>query len=165
MEEKLLTIAQAAELTGVAKSTITRARARGEFPRAQQKEGTWFIPVTDLIASGRIDTVTKKAPDADGDAASTKNTHELEHALEIEHLRRVHTEELLHQAQQLIAAKTETISALQRSLETAKKPQQAVPAPENTSTTETSAEKASPRTTQRHSPIQGAINALSGLFK
>lgn len=55
---QLLTIAEAARLTGVAKPPSPRAKGRGEFPRAQQKQGTWYIPIGDLITSGRLDTIT-----------------------------------------------------------------------------------------------------------
>ena len=116
MDDRLLTIAEAAKLTGVAKSTITRARTRGEFPRAQQKDRTWYIPLNDLIASGRIDTVRKTTPDADDSAPSTEHNSELEHALELAELRAVHAEQLLHQARELLHAKDETIDALHNNL-------------------------------------------------
>ena len=59
---QLLTIAEAARLTGVAKPPSPRAKGRGEFPRAQQKQGTWYIPIGDLINSGRLDTITHTPP-------------------------------------------------------------------------------------------------------
>ena len=80
---QLLTIAEAAKLTGVAKTTITRARGRGEFPRAQQKQGTWYIPIGDLISSGRLDTITHTTPEEPASATSTQDRQNLVHALEI----------------------------------------------------------------------------------
>ena len=114
--DQLLTIAEAAKLTGVAKTTITRARTRGEFPRAQQKQGTWYIPIGDLISSGRLDTITHKAPEESTSAASTQDRQGLVHALELEKQRAHYAEQQLHQAQQLIQAKQDTIDALKTTI-------------------------------------------------
>lgn len=124
--DQLLTIAEAAKLTGVAKTTITRARGRGEFPRAQQKQGTWYIPISDLISSGRLDTITHTTPEDPTSATSTQDRQTLVHALELEKQRAHYAEQQLHQAQQLIQAKQDTINALQttiNALESAQKKQ------------------------------------------
>lgn len=114
--DQLLTIAEAAKLTGVAKSTITRARQRGEFPRAQQKQDTWYIPIGDLINSGRLDTITHKTPEEPTSATSTQDHQNLVHALELEKQRAHYAEQQLHQAQQLIQAKQDTIDALKTTI-------------------------------------------------
>lgn len=114
--DQLLTIAEAAKLTGVAKSTITRARTRGEFPRAQQKQDTWYIPIGDLISSGRLDTITHKTPEEPTSATSTQDHQNLVHALELEKQRVHYAEQQLHQAQQLIQAKQDTIDALKTTI-------------------------------------------------
>ena len=114
--DQLLTIAEAAKLTGVAKTTITRARQRGEFPRAQQKQGTWYIPIGDLINSGRLDTITHKTPEEPTGATSTQDHQNLVHALELEKQRAHYAEQQLHQAQQLIQAKQDTIDALKTTI-------------------------------------------------
>lgn len=114
--DQLLTIAEAAKLTGVAKTTITRARGRGEFPRAQQKQGTWYVPIGDLISSGRLDTITHTTPKEPASATSTQDRQNLVHALEIEKQRAHYAEQQLHQAQQLIQAKQDTIDALKTTI-------------------------------------------------
>lgn len=114
--DQLITIAEAAKLTGVAKTTITRARARGEFPRAQQKQGTWYIPIGDLITSGRLDTITHTPPEEIASATSAQDRQSLVHALEIEKQRAYYAEQQMHQAQQLIQAKQDTIDALKTTI-------------------------------------------------
>lgn len=114
--DQLITIAEAAKLTGVAKTTITRARGRGEFPRAQQKQGTWYIPIGDLITSGRLDTITHTTPETPTSAASTQDHQTLVHTLELEKQRAHYAQQQLHQAQQLIQAKQDTIDALKTTI-------------------------------------------------
>ena len=114
--DQLLTIAEAAKLTGVAKSTITRARTRGEFPRAQQRQDTWYIPIGDLINSGRLDTIRQNPPEEPTSATSTQDHQNLVHALELEKQRAHYAEQQLHQAQQLIQAKQDTIDALKTTI-------------------------------------------------
>lgn len=55
--EQWLTIREAADKAGVAKSTVTRKRSGGDFPRAQLVEGVWKIPVGDLLEAGLLDQV------------------------------------------------------------------------------------------------------------
>lgn len=114
--DQLITIAEAAKLTCVAKTTITRARQRGEFPRAQQKQGTWYIPIGDLINSGRLDTITHTDPETPTSATSAQDHQTLVHTLELEKQRAHYAEQQLHQAQQLIQAKQDTIDALKTTI-------------------------------------------------
>lgn len=69
MPDELLTLAQAAELCHLAKSTLTRRRANGDFPNAQKHDGVWHVPVYDLIAANLIDTVRRQ-----DDKEETKGT-------------------------------------------------------------------------------------------
>ena len=69
MSDELLTLAQAAELCHLAKSTMTRRRANGDFPNAQKHDGVWHVPVHDLIAANLLDTVRRQ-----GDKEETKDT-------------------------------------------------------------------------------------------
>lgn len=69
MPDELLTLAQAAELCHVAKSTMTRRRANGDFPNAQKHDGVWHVPVHDLIAANLLDTVRRQ-----DDKEETKDT-------------------------------------------------------------------------------------------
>jgi hypothetical protein len=53
MERPRLTLKQAAAACGVSLSTIRRRHERGEFPNAEKDvDGTWQIPVPDLLAAG-----------------------------------------------------------------------------------------------------------------
>lgn len=46
-------MSQAAQMAGVSVSTIKRRRVAGDFPNAVQDDnGTWLIPVEDLLAAG-----------------------------------------------------------------------------------------------------------------
>lgn len=145
--DQLLTIAEAARLTGVAKTTITRARGRGEFPRAQQKQGTWYIPIGDLVSSGRLDTITHTTPEEPASATSTQDHQILVHALELEKQRAHYSEQQLHQAQQLIQAKQDTIDALKTAIHALENPTQKNSPP--TKKTPTPSPKPSPRTPQQ----------------
>ena len=53
-------VVQAAARTGAARSTIQRHLRKGAFPNAHQlPDGTWQIPVTDLLGAGfRVDAPT-----------------------------------------------------------------------------------------------------------
>ena len=63
MEDRLFTMAQAAEVCGVAKSTIARARQAGKFPHSQQQsDGSYRIPLGDLMAAHFLDRVTGAPP-------------------------------------------------------------------------------------------------------
>lgn len=127
MNDELITMTQAAKLCGVNKSTIVRRRQRGDFPQAQQKDdGTWLIPVTDLIAAGLTDKIgqpgTTDSPNEHTSATSahtTTNTDAL-HQLKEENAR-LQAQLAMHQEmqqrdaahhQQLIEQKDATIAAL-----------------------------------------------------
>lgn len=59
MEDRLVSLAEAAAICGRAKSTLTRARTAGKFPNTQQDNtGKWLIPISDLIAARLLDHVT-----------------------------------------------------------------------------------------------------------
>lgn len=47
-----LTLTQAADACGVSRSTIKRRREAGTFPGAMQRDGSWVIPIPDLLAAG-----------------------------------------------------------------------------------------------------------------
>lgn len=152
--DQLLTIAEAAKLTGVAKTTITRARGRGEFPRAQQKQGTWYIPIGDLISSGRLDTITHTTPEETASATSTQDHQNLVHALEIEKQRAHYAEQQLHQAQQLIQAKQDTIDALKTTINALENtPHKQLTTTQETPHSEPETKPTNPPT-ESHSPLQ-----------
>lgn len=123
MEDRLFTLAEAATLCGRAKSTLTRARAAGKFPNAQQdSDGRWLIPFSDLAGAHFLDRVAPgsaedSAPSTDGEehtSAATDYAHQreidaLRHQLELAQVR-------LHQAHLLIEAKDTTISAMETAL-------------------------------------------------
>lgn len=54
--EKYVTQQEAVELAGVSYDTIRRRRGDGQFPNARRRDGdlngTWEIPLGDLVASG-----------------------------------------------------------------------------------------------------------------
>lgn len=112
-------MADAAEKTGVAKSTISRARAAGEFPNAQLKEGKqWLIPVSDLINSGRLDTVksSSEGQDSINGAPSAHEHQELLHQLELAEQRAEMLQQQVVQAQSLIEAKNEALEGYKSAL-------------------------------------------------
>jgi hypothetical protein len=81
MSDELVTLAQAAELCRLAKSTMTRRRANGDFPNAQKHDGVWHVPVYDLIAANLLDTVRRQddkeeTKDARTSAASAEDPQE-----------------------------------------------------------------------------------------
>lgn len=112
-------MAEAAEKTGVAKSTISRARAAGEFPNAQLKDGKqWLIPVSDLINSGRLDTVKSSIEgQASINGAPSAHEHqELLHQLELAEQRAEMLQQQMVQAQSLIEAKNEALEGYKSAL-------------------------------------------------
>lgn len=115
-------MAEAAEKTGVAKSTISRARAAGEFPNAQLRDGKqWSIPLTDLINSGRLDTVktgdkADRSSASDSGAMDTQTHQELLHQLELAEQRAEMLQQQVVQAQSLIEAKNEALEGYKSAL-------------------------------------------------
>lgn len=74
--EQWLTIREIADKAGLAKSTVTRRRSAGDFPRAQLVNGTWKIPLTDLLEAGILDRV--QADITDGESSETSDAVQLE---------------------------------------------------------------------------------------
>ena len=74
--EQWLTIREIADKAGLAKSTVTRRRSAGDFPRAQLVNGTWKIPLTDLLEAGILDQV--QADITDGESSETSDAVQLE---------------------------------------------------------------------------------------
>ena len=74
--EQWLTIREIADKAGLAKSTVTRRRSAGDFPRAQLVNGTWKIPLTDLLEAGILDRV--QADITDGESSATSDAAQLE---------------------------------------------------------------------------------------
>lgn len=112
-------MAEAAEKTGVAKSTISRARAAGEFPNAQLRDGKqWLIPVTDLINSGRLDTVksSSQMQDSNAGAPDVHEHQELLHKLELAEQRAEMLQQQVVHAQSLIEAKNEALEGYKSAL-------------------------------------------------
>jgi len=64
MPEQLLTRAEAAQLCGCSVATIRRRQNAGDYSGAEQIEGTWYIPVADLVAAG--DCFPTGMPDVSG---------------------------------------------------------------------------------------------------
>ena len=74
--EQWLTIREIADKAGLAKSTVTRRRSAGDFPRAQLVNGTWKIPLTDLLEAGILDRVQTDI--TDGESSETRDAAQLE---------------------------------------------------------------------------------------
>ena len=74
--EQWLTIREIADKAGLAKSTVTRRRSAGDFPRAQLVNGTWKIPLTDLLEAGILDQV--QGDSIDGESSETSESVQLE---------------------------------------------------------------------------------------
>jgi Helix-turn-helix domain len=133
-----LTIAEAARLCGVSASTIRRYLAAGRFPTARQQpspipgqRGLWRIPTQDLLAAGlrpgqahRHDQQLRNQPSSRRTAAQPGDdrVRELEHALELERIRR-------RAAEDLAAERAHTIQTLESALR-ALQAHQAAPAPD-----------------------------------
>ena len=120
-----LTIAEAAQLCGVSASTIRRHLAAGRFPTAHQQpspipgqRGLWRIPTQDLVAarlrSGQAPIPgqeLKNQPSSGRTAGQPGDdrVRELEHALELERIRR-------RAAEDLAADRAHTIQTLESAL-------------------------------------------------
>ena len=120
-----LTIAEAARLCGVSASTIRRQLAAGRFPGAHQQpssipgqRGLWHIPPQDLLAAGlrpgqaRLPDQEQEHEPSGGRTAGQPDddrVRELEHALELERIRR-------RAAEDLAAERAHTIQALEGAL-------------------------------------------------
>lgn len=149
MSDDLLTMAQAAQLCDVNKSTIVRRRQRGDFPQAQKKDdGTWVIPVADLIAAGLTDKVGQPTNIPENHTTSARDAHTPTNTDALHQLREENTrlkaqldmQQALHQRdvqhhQDMLAQKDATITALQtaiRALEAPRTKKEQTPPPEPT---------------------------------
>lgn len=114
---------QAANETGVSRSTIMRKIKAGAFPNATMIEGTWQIPVTDLGAAG-LRPGRPSPPDHEGDHDGdrdhdqdmTNQVTALTTQLAEERQRRAVAEAIAQERERTIEALTETISDYRRML-------------------------------------------------
>ncbi|HYY80440.1 MAG TPA: helix-turn-helix domain-containing protein [Actinomycetes bacterium] len=109
-----LTISEAAQQCGVSASTIRRHLAAGRFPNAQQRpspvpgqRGQWRIPADDLLRAGL--RPHRRTADHDAD----DRVRELEHALEVERIRRQAAEDLAAERAHLLQTLEHALQALQ----------------------------------------------------
>lgn len=114
---------QAADETGVSRSTIMRKIKAGSFPNAEMVEGTWRIPVTDLGAAG-LRPGRPSPPDHNGDHDGdrehvqdmTDQVTTLTAELAEERRSRTVAEAVAQERERTIEALTETISDYRRML-------------------------------------------------
>jgi len=67
--ERFVTRREAARLCGISYDSIRRRQAEGAYPHAEERDGAWVIPVSDLVAAGDLDpTAPVEAPPADRDS-------------------------------------------------------------------------------------------------
>jgi hypothetical protein len=67
--ERFVTRREAAALCGCSYDSIRRRQAEGAYPHAEERDGAWVIPVSDLVAAGDLDpTAPVEAPPADRDS-------------------------------------------------------------------------------------------------
>lgn len=69
---RYITQAEAAELAGVSKDTVIRARRAGRLPGARLVEGRWLVPAGALVAAGLQPADRQEPPDASPGAGGTK---------------------------------------------------------------------------------------------
>ena len=105
-------MAQAAEVCGVAKSTIARARQAGKFPNSQQQpDGSYRIPLGDLITARFLDRVTS-TPTSQEVHKPKDATEHLHHELaQARHELALATQRAEY-LQQILDAKEESLNAL-----------------------------------------------------
>lgn len=66
--ERFVTRREAAGICGCSYDSIRRRQADGAYPNAEERDGAWVIPVSDLVAAGDLDpTAPIEAPPADRD--------------------------------------------------------------------------------------------------
>ena len=133
-QPQTLTVAEAAQLSGVSTSTIRRYLRGGRFPGARQnpspvpgQPGHWRIPTDDLLQAG----LDRRQPTPSGHAAQHQapgdwagawadmdRVQALEHALELERTR-LELERTRRQAAEVLAAeRARTILTLEAALRT-----------------------------------------------
>lgn len=105
-------MAQAAEVCGVNKSTIARARQAGKFPNSQQQpDGSYRIPLSDLAAAHFLDRVHGATTSQEAHKPEDATEH-LHHELaQARHELALATQHA-HHLQQLLDAKEESLQAL-----------------------------------------------------
>lgn len=78
---KFYTLQDAADLCGKSHDTIKRRRNAGAFPNARQRpgdrNGTWEIPLQDLVAAGLYELAPGGAADADESIRQVRDDREL----------------------------------------------------------------------------------------
>lgn len=72
--ERFVTRREAARLCGISYDSIRRRQAEGAYPHAEERDGAWVIPISDLVVAGDLDpTAPVEAPpavrDTSGDEA------------------------------------------------------------------------------------------------
>ncbi|MDO4929099.1 MAG: helix-turn-helix domain-containing protein [Corynebacterium sp.] len=126
MEEIFFTLNQAANQANVSKSTISRAINNGKLPNTQQQpDGSYRIPLSDLVAAGYLDTVrpAKNNEREHEGVSSVPGEHiELRHKLELVEQQLKAKEEQLQQLERLIATQERTLNALENSLKALEAP-------------------------------------------
>jgi multidrug efflux pump subunit AcrA (membrane-fusion protein) len=80
-DDTLLTLSEAAEQCGVARSTIRRALDQDRFPNAVRDDdarGTWWVPVSDLLDAGYVPATPQSTPQSTpqmSEQSTTQGTH------------------------------------------------------------------------------------------
>lgn len=90
------TLTEAAQRTGVSRSTLRRRLSAGAFPNARQDAGgAWLVPVEDLLAAGlslsrppAVSVVTEQAQPTSNPASERAQTPSTPTSTEVEELRR-----------------------------------------------------------------------------
>lgn len=111
--EQWLTIREIADKAGLAKSTVTRRRSAGDFPRAQLVNGTWKIPLTDLLEAGILDRVQADITDGESSDAVQLEKIQLESALAIAQAERDRWKAVADERQETINALRLAVRALE----------------------------------------------------
>lgn len=77
MDDRTLTVLEAAQLTGKARSTITRNITAGKLPNSQKRDdGSYTVQLHDLIQAGLVDTVRAKEDARESELAELKQRNE-----------------------------------------------------------------------------------------
>lgn len=111
--EQWLTIREIADKAGLAKSTVTRRRSAGDFPRAQLVNGTWKIPLTDLLEAGILDRVQADITDGESSDAVQLEKIQLESALALAQAERDRWKAVADERQETINALRIAVRALE----------------------------------------------------
>lgn len=148
MEETYLNLSEASRTAKVAKSTISRAIKTGKLPNHQQQpDGSYRIPLSDLIAAGYLDTVkpTKTAPEVAPIAQTTSNEAlELQHQLELAQQELRFEKEKTQQLERVIATQKEALEAYRLSLKALESTPAKQPAEAKESATESPVQQQKP---------------------